>query len=328
MHEREIAEKNKILEIVTGSFLYGTNMPESDKDYVGVFMPDIEYVLGFRRCEEVDFSITDKTAEGKNTKNALDRKLYEFRKFVKLAMENNPNIIEILFVNDQNCTFVSPDGADLLNIRELFPHKGLKQKFLGYAFAQKHKMVIKKDNYFDLINAFDYIQRFDIGRTILEIALDNDCPSFFKKNYNIEHNVNFIQVGDVNFNPGHTVKTLKKKLQDRINKVGNREELLTKYGYDVKFGSHLIRLMLEGVELLTTGKLEFPLKDREMLKDIRNGNWTVSRILEYSNELEKEIESLAISSKLPAHPRVEELERFTINKLKAIVQQGGLCDKG
>ena len=107
MNERIIAEKNKILELVTGSFLYGTDTETSDKDYYGIFMPEIEYVIGFRRCEEVDFSVIKKDANDKNTADSIDRKFYEFRKFIKLAMENNPNIIEILFVNKINTLFIN-----------------------------------------------------------------------------------------------------------------------------------------------------------------------------------------------------------------------------
>lgn len=39
MFERQLAEKNKIFEVISGSHLYGTNIQESDKDYIGVFMP-------------------------------------------------------------------------------------------------------------------------------------------------------------------------------------------------------------------------------------------------------------------------------------------------
>jgi predicted nucleotidyltransferase len=43
--EKQMAEDNKILEIVTGSHLYGTNTKKSDKDYVGIFMPDKEFAF-------------------------------------------------------------------------------------------------------------------------------------------------------------------------------------------------------------------------------------------------------------------------------------------
>ena len=296
MLERKLAEKNKILEIISGSWLYGTANPQtSDKDYIGIFMPNIEYVLGFKKCEEVDFSIIDKNKEGKNTEKALDRKLYEFRKFITLAFNNNPNILEILFVNQDNIVFINNIGKELLDIRRLFPYKGLKERFLGYAFAQKHKMIIKKDNYLDLINGLDYLSKYDIGLTLLEIVIcnKNNCPSFIKIiKSETKENINFIGIGDLNFMPSTTIKNAKKKLSERLSKVGNRQDLLTKYGYDCKFGMHLIRLMMEGVELLQTGELKFPLKELGTLKDIREGKWPINKVLDYSFELEKEIENL------------------------------------
>lgn len=320
MQEKEISENNKILEITTGSFLYGTNNPESDKDYVGIFMPTEEYVLGFKRCEEVDFSIIDKDKEGKNTNKALDRKLYEFRKFIKLALENNPNILEILFVNQDNIVFINEIGEELLKIKHLFLHKGLKQKFCGYAFSQKHKMVIKKDNYFDLNLAYQYILNFDIQQTILEIALDSKCPNFIKlKKHENNRSTNFISIGDLNIMPGTQVKKLKKILKERLDKVGNREELLLKYGYDCKFGMHLLRLMLEGIELLETGTLKFPLKDGEMLKDVRNGKWKMTDILDYSNELENKLNTLETTTMLPTKPNSKLIEEFTITQLRKVI---------
>jgi hypothetical protein len=320
MNEKELAENNKILEIVSGSYLYGTNLETSDRDYVGIFIPSIEYILGFKKVEEVDFSIKDRNSEGKNTEKALDRKLYEFRKFITLALENNPNIIEILFVNKQNIIFSNLLGNELLSIKHLFPHKGLKQRFLGYAFSQKHKMVIKKDNYFDFINALDYFRNVDYGKTLLEIILDNKCPHFIKRRNDDRGNINFVQIGDLNLMPHSDVAKAKEILTERLNKVGNREELLTKYGYDTKFGMHLIRLMLEGLELLQTGEIKFPLKEASLLKDIRNGKWEINKIFDFSYELEKEVESITENSKLPSKPNYELIEQFTINKLKEIIK--------
>ena len=315
MNERIIAEKNKILELVAGSFLYGTNTETSDKDYYGVFVPDVEYVLGFRRCEEVDFSIVKKDDNDKNTPDSVDRKFYELRKFVKLAMENNPNIIEILFVNEASTIFINDIGKELLAIKHKFPHKGAKQKFLGYAFSQKHKMVIKKDHYFDLINGLDYLNKFNEDKYIAEIILDTHKPHFIGTSYSDQHNVKFIVIGDMNLLPSMTVKKARSMIQDRLDRVGNREELLLRYGFDTKFASHLIRLMLEGVELLETGNIEFPLKDRQLILDIKQGKWTINNVLNFSTDLEKKIEDLGINSKLPDKPNVDELERFTINTL-------------
>jgi predicted nucleotidyltransferase len=317
---KNFIETNKILEIITGSYLYGTNTDTSDKDYVGIFMPTEEYVFGFKKMEEIDLSIHHKLENGKNAPEAIDRKFYEFRKFVKLALENNPNILEILFVNDKNIESITPLGRALLDIKDRFPWRGLKEKFLGYAFSQKHKMIIKKDNYFDLIQAVDYLTKFHYRKTLLEAVLQPNNPFFLKIQRDKNNNITLVSIGDQCFNPSITIKSTLTNLQERINKAGNREELLLKYGFDTKFASHLVRLMLEGKELLITGKIEFPLKQSNLIIDIKQGKWKISDILKYSADLEKEIEELTIHSKLPTKPRIQEIEKFVIKHLKEYLE--------
>jgi uncharacterized protein len=316
MKEREIAEKNKILVVRTGSHMYGTNTPESDEDFVGIFMPSEEYVYGFKKVDEVDMSIHSKDENGKNTKEAVDIKYYEFRKFVKLALENNPNILEILFVNPENIIFINDFGRRLLNMKDRFPHQGLKQKFLGYAFSQKHKMFIKKDNYFDLVKAKDFLMSVGGSFSLWEVESKMDKSVFVKKFNRISNSVDFYGVGDINLQPAVTVKTALKMIDERLDKVGNREELYLKHAYDTKFAMHLVRLMIEGSKLLKEGCLEFPLSDlhKAILLNIRQGKHAIEDVLQYANDYEIAIEK--IESPLPAKPRYEEIEEFVIKMMK------------
>ncbi len=45
--------------------------------------------------------------------------------------------------------------------------------------------------------------------------------------------------------------------------VPNRPELIERYGWDVKYGSHALRLAYQGHEIASTGTLSLPLPDRE-----------------------------------------------------------------
>lgn len=45
--------------------------------------------------------------------------------------------------------------------------------------------------------------------------------------------------------------------------VPNRPELIEQYGWDVKYGSHALRLAHQGFEIASTGSLSLPLPDRE-----------------------------------------------------------------
>jgi len=304
----ELAENNKIIEIKVGSHLYGTHTTNSDIDHAGVFLPPKEFVLGLQRVEEVDLSIKDKNAAGKNTPDAIDRKLYEFRKFIKLALENNPNIIEQVFVNEENIIYCNDIGKALLAQQQLFPHLGLVQKFKGYAFSQKHKMIIRTDNYHELKNAFDYLKEYPEQKELL-IELKNKFLPFMK------FNQDYCRVGDLNLQKSIYVKKAVAMIEERLSKVGHRKELITQYGFDTKFASHLIRLLLEGKELLTQGNLHFPLADKETLLAIKQGQWCIKEILDYADQLEAEIDNIAKHSPLPNKPQIAEIEKFTIDIL-------------
>jgi len=325
MKNKEI-NKNLILKIRTGSHLYGTNTKDSDEDFVGIFMPTEEYVYGLKKIEEIDESIISKDENNKNTKEAVDCKYYEFRKFIKLAYECNPNILEILFVNLDNIVYINGYGKQLLCNRQLFVSGLVKQKFLGYAFAQKHKMQIKAENYFDLKQAINILIEYtNVNALNFNMYLIEAFPllegyNIFKKNVDKNNNFKFFTIGDLNLQPSYSVRQAISIIKDRLSKVGNREELLTKYGYDTKFGMHLIRLMFEGKELLTTGNLQFPLKDKNLLLDIRNGKWKSEDVIAYSEELENEIESIYNNTKI-SKQKFDEVNKLCMNMLKQYLME-------
>ena len=262
------------------------------------------------KIEELDLSIKSKQEDGKNDKDAIDRKLYELRNFMKLAMDNNPNILEIIFVPDKNIVEINEFGKELLSNAHLFPWKGCKQKFLGYAFSQKHKMYIKRENISDLRVGYDFF--FEE----LEKGLHTRLLGEYRGSGPFEWFDNHCRIGDVNFHVKMHIKDVVSKLQNRIDKFGHRTQLVDDYGYDVKFASHLIRLMLEGKELLQTSRISFPLKEKDLLREIRDGKYSLEEIIKMSEEYEKEIEDLVLTSKLPSKPRYDEIDKLLISMVK------------
>ncbi len=279
--------KHKILKGIIGSNLYGTNTPDSDKDYMGIFVADEEYYIGLKNVEEVDESIIKKDESGKNTKEAIDKKYYEIRQFFKLAMQNNPNIIEILFLNNDNI-LESHFIWDLIQTnREWFLNsKQIKNRFLGYAMSQKHKMFVKLENYDILKEAYDILDN-----SMKKFLIDEEVFNKFKfrENINTEY-----RVADIFVPRNISIKRAKEILQERLKRVGNRQELILKYGMDTKFSSHLIRILLECKELLLTKNIEFPLKERQLIIDIKTGKYKCEEIIKMADELEVEINSLKI----------------------------------
>jgi hypothetical protein len=312
---RERAEENKILEIVVGSHLYGTSTPESDEDFVGIFMPPKEYVLGLQSVKEVDFSKADKDESGKNTAEAVDRKLYEFRRFINLALKNNPNVIEILFAHDKAKAFCNDSGEALLAMREHFPSQQCIPRFIGYAHAQKHKMIIRRDHFNELRNGYDFLGLCDPKLTMGQvydhmIDCDPDSKTFWKKDTG-----HHIHCGDICFEPGVYAKKAYKMLKQRLDKATNRSELVLKHGYDTKFASHLIRLLYEGLMLLEQGELIFPLPMASLILDIKHGKWEVEQVIEHADKLETKFEVAQEKTNLPENANYKAIEAFTMEQM-------------
>lgn len=107
-----------------GSWAYGTNIAASDEDFRGVAIAPREFYLGgLHRFEQA-------------VCNAPDLTIFDLKKFVGLASQANPNVIEILFVDDSDRLVVSPAGERLLGARDLFLSRRIKHTFSGYARAQ------------------------------------------------------------------------------------------------------------------------------------------------------------------------------------------------
>ncbi|MBB6120105.1 DNA polymerase beta superfamily protein [Nocardiopsis algeriensis] len=84
----------------------------------------------------------------------------------------------------------------------------------------------------------------------------------------------------------------------------NRPELVAEHGFDTKYAYHMVRLGLQGVELMETGRLTLPLPepDRTWLMDLRRGRRTRDEALERTSELEERLLALCRTSPLPAEP--------------------------
>ena len=135
-----------ILRFLTGSYLYGTNTPASDKDFIAVFMPTEDELLGLRE-EHIIEDRTNPSSSGKrNTIEDIDCVYYSLHKFAELARQNNPNIIELLFAPKRNIIECDSIGDIFLDKRDLFVSNRCYNTFKGYAQSQRKKLEIKKTN--------------------------------------------------------------------------------------------------------------------------------------------------------------------------------------
>ncbi|HET9970879.1 MAG TPA: nucleotidyltransferase domain-containing protein [Streptosporangiaceae bacterium] len=84
----------------------------------------------------------------------------------------------------------------------------------------------------------------------------------------------------------------------------NRPELVAVHGYDTKYAMHALRLGLQGIELLTTGRITLPVPepDREYLRSIRRGEQPLAEVLDAIAAAEARLERLRDSASIPVEP--------------------------
>lgn len=94
-----------------------------------------------------------------------------------------------------------------------------------------------------------------------------------------------------------------------------RPELIAAYGFDTKFCGHMVRLGLQGVELLETGHISLPVPEphRTWIRELRVGQHTMQEALELAEECEQRIKGLLVTSHLPEHPDRDKADRWLVN---------------
>jgi len=142
--------ENVHYEVVMGSHAYNTATEDSDFDIYGfcippkeVLFPYITKVYGFDHVNNFEsfqqHHAFDKTALN-NKGREYDITIFSIVKYFRLCANNNPNVLDALFVPQQCVLFQSTIGNMVRLRRHLFLSKKTFNSYIGYAFSQLHKM--------------------------------------------------------------------------------------------------------------------------------------------------------------------------------------------
>jgi len=238
---------------VMGSQAYGVSTDTSDLDIYGWCIPPKEQVFPhlageipgfgqqiqrFNVWSEHHVRDPDKSIE-------RDFAVYSIVKYMQLCMENNPNMIDSLFV-PRNCIIHSTAVSERVREqRKLFLHRGAWHKFKGYAYSQMAK------------------------------------------------------------------------IRNMVNSSNEkRAATIKEFGYDLKFAYHCVRLMNEVEQILVEGDLDLQ-RNREQLKSIRRGEWTIDQLEDYFTNKEHALETAYANSHLPHGPNQDAIKALLLESLEA-----------
>ena len=276
----DFVKENLIYHVICGSVSYGLNTPESDVDKKGVTITPKEYFYGLKTFEQQEYG--------------ADEVIYSLHKFVRLAFDANPNILEILYTDPKNILFINKYGKKLRENRHLFLTTRVRHSFGGYSHAQlKRIRGHRKWIMFD--------QKEPKPEDFICIKTRPDS-----KNKMISY--------------GHfkeqEYKTALKKYNQYLawkkNRNPKRAKLEEKYNYDSIHATHLVRLSKMCKEILETGEVRVLRPDREELLAIRNGEWSYEKLIAYAEDREKQLDNLYDKSPLPKKPNYKAINNLLI----------------
>lgn len=281
--DKQYVLDNTILLVRHGSYAYGLNTPASDIDIKGVVCVGPKYHLGLSRFDQSEDFEDDQVR-------------YDLRKFVQLAGKCNPNIIEVLFVDDSDILEITPVGEKLRAAREMFVSREAQKTFVGYAISQLKRIRAK----------YRWITNPPSAKP--------QQKDFYREPQN-EIEMGLLKKGTKIYDQDAYRLAMKdwgnyqRWLTDR-NPA--RKELEQKYGFDTKHAMHLVRLLRMGCEIMATGKVLVRRPDREELLAIRNGAWKYDDLVSWAEAKKKEIDRLVEDSPLPVRSNFNKLEQLVM----------------
>lgn len=335
----EEASKHCIFMFVSGSHAYGTNVPGSDHDRRGVFIAPIQKAFELFQTRFVgqgsieanlkaalkSIDASKPAAAKEQIRAALetdqgdlsmsvgtvakvdhDEELQELRKFLKLAADCNPNIIEFLYV-DRLVEVSTPEWEEIRRNRHMFLSKKARFTFSGYAIAQLKR--IKTHRGYLLNPPAKKPDRRDYG-----LPLDSMISR--------QHRNALLSLPSDMVAQGMKDEVAKERAYEDAmttwqayqdwEKERNpaRKAMETKYGYDVKHAMHLVRLIRMAKEILAEGVVRVHRPDKDELLDIRNGKWPFEKILDVADNADHELGELYEKSTLrdkPDHKGISDL---------------------
>jgi predicted nucleotidyltransferase len=241
-----------VFEVMMGSVAYGVTNKTSDIDIYAVCVPPKNMVFphldgnvpGFGPPPEI-FSNYQKH-HMYHDEAEYDVSVFSIVKYFNGVADNNPNMIDSLFV-PARCIINSTDAGSHMRLnRHLFLSKRVLDRLRGYAFSELKKL-----------NEADYEPTRD----------------------------------------------------------GKRKDDIKKYGYDVKSGYHVVRLLMEAETILSEGDLDLE-RHKEQLKFVRNGGYSLTELNLWFKSKETELSTLCVNSMLRTIPNYEVINTLLLECLE------------
>jgi len=290
---------NIIYLVLSGSHAYGTSTENSDFDLRGTLIEPPQYLYGLSTFEQFEDLPTDTV-------------IFGLKKFASLLAKANPNVIELLGVDEDCIVSITDKGKMLRENTGLFLSKRVISSFGNYALAQLHRLqnALCHDSYSEkeqlkhlkntLTTLMEHFQRtytkFPNGA--INIYTDAEILKFdiTLKDYPVS---DFL---GIYYELSNIIKTYN-KLNQRNNKKSE--------GHLFKHAMHLIRLLMTGTDILNgKGIITNRREELGLLICIRDGKIPFNEIFILVDEYQVKFELAAKNTKLPDEPDMQGIDHL------------------
>lgn len=269
----------------SGSHLYGTSTPQSDYDLRGFILPPFPYLIEVKKFDSIEL-------EG-------DVKIYSLKAYLRLVLKGDPQCSELLFANENNIKHCSKIGRVILSMKDDIISNAIFGRILGFSTGEWRKAMAIK-----IIPSKNKREKEDVLRDIRNLwNPDKEMMEAIAENLSsIDDKI--------------TVSSLAE--------VGAKRRLdIEKFGFCRKSAAHSIRLVHELIELMETGKITFPVKNNQLILDIRNGKYSKEELEEMHNDVVSKAEQMKEKSVLRNKPDDKKVWDKYVELVTEVLQTDG-----
>ncbi len=299
----------RIFSSVFGAHLYGTDTPNSDRDYKVLYLRCPEDRLDQKYRDHYVIKTADNTA--RNSSDDIDVEMFEVNRFMKLLYDGHILCLDMMFTKS-NMMMHKPDPLwDLIFAnREKFISKSVEYYFT-YVIDQAKKYGIKGSRLGTLKTVMPlFEQKIQSGMSKIRLC---DDPEFLQQvasfplielvifdQNNLRMGKNYLDVLGKKITLSSRYENAYAVLENFLHLYGQRiHDVVANNGVDWKAMSHAVRSLTQGIELYQTGMIEFPLHNRDLLKDIKAGNYSFKDVEIMLADLSSDLRAAMKSSIFP-----------------------------
>jgi hypothetical protein len=309
----------KLFRTLYGSMLYGTNTEESDVDIKEVYLPDLDSLL-LGKAPKNSIKGPKKSKGAKNSSDDTDIEQIPLQVFAQDFMKGQTYALELASVVHSEKLFPRPaiyDDRFVEFCRELqdrFLTSNI-QAMCGFAVNQAKIYSDKGDRLNAALAARALYRSFPASHRITDHAeefnlaaqeVEHEYPEYFRvTTYAVDATGTAmrpcIRLLEKTLPYTNTFATNLATVDIQVGSFGTRAKDAALTGSDWKAMAHAVRIVQEGIDLLSGKSLSFPYDDEyvQYLLSIRAGEHDPDEIRNKISDGVTELTKLSLSSALP-----------------------------